>query len=213
MVPLKKAAAITGVDKRILRGKLVAGVLQGERRVVGEKARWYISVDEFDGLMAQQPAERTSLDGLNEFFTETSEEDAVEASEPEEAAMEPAPVQIFSAPHAVAIEDVEVSVVDDDAYGRMPWEAELDRIVQSLTIEFACRLADERQAVLRLQQRLDEKEAQLLRIPDLENELRSRHLAADEKASETGELKKQIAALESTISELRKPWWKRLFGA
>jgi len=75
MVTVKKAAALLGIDKSVLRQRLSEGSLKGERRMVGSKEKWFIYCGELDVLLDQrlpelvERAERTSIDGLSDFFT------------------------------------------------------------------------------------------------------------------------------------------------
>lgn len=87
LVPMKKAASLLGVDKRILKQRLVEGAIKGERRRVGNKEKWFIYSGEIECLI---DAER--LPELAQMFAEPGAmfaEPGAVLSEPEQILVEP----------------------------------------------------------------------------------------------------------------------------
>ncbi|MGH9550582.1 MAG: hypothetical protein ACRD3W_14480, partial [Terriglobales bacterium] len=71
LIPVKKAATILGVSKDLLREKITTGEIKGERRIVGEKEKWFIYSGQLESLIDRKlkdPKERTTIDGLSELF-------------------------------------------------------------------------------------------------------------------------------------------------
>jgi hypothetical protein len=81
LVTVKQASMLLGVERGLLREKLKEGAIKGERRRVGNKDRWFVHSGELDFLMnTERLAEvlghqnRTTLEGLTEFFEKTPEQ-------------------------------------------------------------------------------------------------------------------------------------------
>lgn len=91
-------------------------------------------------------------------------------------------------------------------------EHTLDQILNSLTIEFAQRLCEERQIICNLKQQLDERNQIMVDIPDLRQKLDEVKLIQQSKDDEIAALKANIQALEADLSWWRQPWWNRLFA-
>lgn len=85
----------------------------------------------------------------------------------------------------------------------------LEGIVRCLTIEFAYRLAEERQTICKLQDQLEEKEIILRRIPLLEKSLHEAAAGDHDKELEISNLKAHVAILENQVQRLKQPWWNR----
>ena len=80
MVTVKKAANVLGIHKETIRRKLASGEIKGERRRVGSKDKWLIYSGEIEYLLEKERipelierAERTSVEGLTDFFTSDAE--------------------------------------------------------------------------------------------------------------------------------------------
>ncbi len=79
LVTVKKAANVLGLDKAIIRSMLDNGVIKGERRVVGNKEKWFLYQGEVQDLLDRRipelvkEAERTTLNGLSDFFDPAAE--------------------------------------------------------------------------------------------------------------------------------------------
>ncbi len=78
LVTVKKAAAVLGVDKKVIREKLTTGEIKGERRRVGEKDKWFVyhgavqDLLETERLPELDKSERISTEGLTELFDDGS---------------------------------------------------------------------------------------------------------------------------------------------
>jgi hypothetical protein len=188
MVTVKKAANVLGTDKRSLRQKLASGELKGERRRVGSKRKWFIYAGEVEYLLEKQrlpelmsQAERTSVDGLHEFFEDDAE--------------------------PILAEHVE------ESERQLPAQSALDveSIIEALTREFAYRLAEEHQEVIQLTDKMLQTEQLLKRLPDLELRLRQENSVNQSRELEITTLRTHVALLESTVQELKKPWWRFWF--
>ncbi len=91
LVPMRKAAALLGVEKDQLKAKLTAGEIKGEQRRVGSKDKWFVYAGEVsnridnerlpelmrrtDGQLALEVEEvaetdPASLNDLDSFFEE-----------------------------------------------------------------------------------------------------------------------------------------------
>jgi hypothetical protein len=92
-------------------------------------------------------------------------------------------------------------------------EHTLDQILNSLTIEFAQRLCEERQIVCNLQQQLDERNQIMADIPDLRQKLDEVKMIQQSKDEEIAALKAHVQLLEADLSWWKKPWWNRLFNS
>jgi hypothetical protein len=196
MVAVKKAAALLGVNKGELRAKLSAGQIQGECQVVGEKEKWFIYSSELDHLLDSMPGlveakERTTLDGLQKFFepdsTPSMVQDVIYAE----------PLQVEGVVEALQETGIEPSL-------------DLNKVIESLTIEFAYRLTEEHQKVLRLQDQLQEKELVIQRLAPMEKALQLEVTQGCLKDLEIRNLRAQIQGLEKELAPARLPWWKRI---
>ncbi len=82
LVTVKKASNVLGLDKAIIRNMLDSGAIKGERRVVGNKEKWFLYQGEVQDLLERripelvEQAERTTLNGLNDFFEPAAEVEA-----------------------------------------------------------------------------------------------------------------------------------------
>jgi len=92
----------------------------------------------------------------------------------------------------------------------------LDEVLQKLTIQFAQRIAEERNAVVDLRRQLAERDESLKLLPDLEKQLQKEKKTRVKHEEEVGSLKEKIAALEQELQQQArqpKPWWKKLLGS
>jgi hypothetical protein len=196
MVPVKKAAALLGIDKGELRAKLSCGHLQGERKVVGEKEKWFIYTSELDVLLDNMPGlveekERTTLEGLQKFF---------------EAQTAPGTVQDIQIEEPLQVEGVvEASSETGEDMG-----LELNAVVEALTIEFAYRLTEEHQAVLRWRDQVHERDLIIQRLAPMEKALQLEVKQSCLRELELKNLRTVVASLENEVARLRLPWWKRI---
>lgn len=69
----------------------------------------------------------------------------------------------------------------------------------------------EKEEALNAQQKVEELERQMEQLRAEEAE-KLEHLKSEKEAHETA-IQKQLAAVTEELEQLRKPWWKKLFGA
>jgi len=195
MVSLKKASIVLGVDKEELRGKLESGQLQGEKRRVGDKKKWFVYYGEMENQLEHQRlpelmqrTERLSVEDLAEFFEEP-EEESLEESDP-----------LAAASHAARFEAIEISDSTDLVTATHFDSGTLSGIIQSMSREFAYFLSQERRMNLELQEELKAKELLLRQLPDLEKRLRKETVQASEKDMEIEYLRAHIGALEDQVT-------------
>ncbi len=91
-------------------------------------------------------------------------------------------------------------------------ESSFEAIVHSLSMEFAYRLAQERQRVLQLEMRLEEQQSHMQQLEPLQNALQIEVRNGCMKDLEIKSLQAHLAALTEKV-ELSQPWWKRLLSA
>ncbi len=231
LVTVKKAASALGVDREVIRNMIDIGAVRGERRFVKNKEKWFLyqeEVQEYLEKRAQELSEqasRTTMEGLGEFF-EDPEHSTTESSETAEPSLEAGIVESeavdATAPELAAIVEseavlvTEVSEEEEDHPDRLYLQTAqhtLDQILNSLTIEFAQRLCEERQVICNLKQQLDEREQIMANIPDLKQKLEEVKEIQRAKDDEIQSLKANIAELQSDLSWWKQPWWNRLFAA
>src|ERR1700733_2003342 len=93
LVTVKKAAAVLGVDKKIIREKLTSGEIKGECRRVGEKDKWFVyhgavqDLLETERLPELEKADRLSTEGLNELFEDVQDKEDTVAAAAADAAL------------------------------------------------------------------------------------------------------------------------------
>jgi hypothetical protein len=91
-------------------------------------------------------------------------------------------------------------------------ESSFEAVVHSLSMEFAYRLAEERQRVLQLEMRLEEQQGHIQQLQPLQNALQLEVRNGCMKDLEIKSLQASLAALTEKV-EGAKPWWKRLLAA
>lgn len=203
LVPMKKAASLLGVDKRLLKQRLEEGIIKGEKRRVGSKDKWFIYSSEFEGMIdadllpeleriSQTTEERISVDDLEPFFDQNPEE---------------LTSQIISF-------DPEVHEALDDQSGHksVPATISVEYFIDALTREFTMRLSHEHQTQVDLKEQLKQKEAELASIPELQRELENTRETISDKNTVINELKAKISELEANTAVKNRTWWQRLFG-
>jgi hypothetical protein len=104
------------------------------------------------------------------------------------------------------------SNVIDASIVRRPDTHELDTIINSLSIEFTYRLAEEQQRVYRLQTNLEEKAQLADRVAPLETALQREVREGCMKSIHIKNLEHEVQALKTALEYKNLPWWKRLFG-
>lgn len=254
LVTVKKAATALGVDREVIRNMIDIGAIRGERRFIKNKEKWFLYQEEVQEILEKRAQElseqaaRTTMEGLGEFFQPTEEVpvDGDDAAVNFDAQIEIDVLQksdvvetesSFSNAHET--ESLLVTEVDDseedhpDRLYLQTTQHTLDQILNSLTIEFAQRLCEERQIICNLKQQLDERNQILADIPDLRQKLdevkalqeakdaeiatrdaaiESQHSEIESRDAEIATLRANIGALETNLSWWKQPWWNRLFS-
>jgi hypothetical protein len=211
MVSLKKAATTLGMDKKHVRSMLDCGAMQGERKVVGEKEKWYVHPKEIESFLGSKrilgwtSKQRTSLEGMNQFFDK--DESAGNGDDPSVARH--TEMQLLSELH-----DVEDVIAEPRRnHLQVDLSMRIEGILKTLTTEFAQRLCEERETVVILQDTVKTKDEQIAKLADSEAQLRERLACIDSsKEAEIRCLNTQIALLEERLAEKKKPWWTRVFA-
>lgn len=184
MLSVKEAAALMGCDERWIRERLNQGQLKGEKRTIGLKEKWFVYKGEIDAALARK--------GI--FASASAEQPSHAAKETE---------QYFGVEGtAEDIETVEAQVSSDtSAAANGTSVAELVRLIAN---EFAEKLDQQTQLNWQLKRELEEKERQLLLLPDLQRQAEQERKAAELKALETIALEKQITEMAAAAQKARE---------
>jgi hypothetical protein len=231
LVTVKKAAAVLGVDKKIIRQKLTTGEIQGERRRVGEKDKWFVYHGAVQNLLEserlpelQEKADRVSTEGLTELFEDDRAGDgdqtipsdvalaarAAAAANGDATASDVDVLQIYETAGIQNAVDLSSNNADRAAIAHLL--PSLDEFLHQLTIEFAHRLSKERGLILRLQQDVAMRDEQLQKVPTLEKKLRQAKESMQTRNLEVANLQERVIELETQLANVTTPWWKKLFA-
>jgi len=186
---------------------------------------------------SKEREERITLSGIENFFDvmEGSSEDEIETREqfeqlekgflPEQNA-----TILDDRPQLEAIESVEAILVDAEHLelrshasiksDQVVFEIEdcgitaegFEEAVQSLSLDFAYRLASERQSLIKLEHQLQEEKALSLKVAPLERALQLEVRSNCMRSVMIEKLQEEVAFLSSQLASDPKPWWKRIFG-
>lgn len=185
MLSVKEAAALMGCDERWVRERLNQGQLKGEKRTIGLKDKWFVYKGEIDAALARKGV----------FASVSAEQPSPEPKESE---------QYFGVEGSVEeVETVDAQVSGDS--GAPAGGASVAELVRLIASEFAEKLDQQTQLNWELRRELEDKERQLLLLPDLQKRAEEERKAAELIALELEALKKQISALEEVkeSSELK----------
>lgn len=237
LVPMRKAAALLGVEKDQLKAKLVSGEIKGEQRRVGSKDKWFVYSGEVsnridterlpelmkrtDGQLALEvetvfEADPASLNDLDAFF-ETDENAQQEA--PEDVHVTGIDIKSEALAHA---ENVGVTL-DAEVKAGLPAPADFNQIFESLTVVFAQRLSDEYQQRLTAEQKVKIAEVRVKtaeqkaksfeeNIKRVEKQRDEAQYLVDERNSAIAEMEAQMRELERQITAKKPSFWQRLFS-
>lgn len=215
MLSVKDAAAILKCSKRWVKDQLDQGKLQGEKRSVGLKDKWFVYRSEIDAVLE------------NNVSTDSDMQDQDGGAPGQDA-------ESFG----LSVEDTETIETHTGEKNIVPARnTSVSELVKLLVQEFAAQIDQHAQLNLQLRQELEDKEQQLLRIPDLQKQAEDEKLSAQSKEQELQALKKEIeelrtqkdqleariAAAETKAADvqparsgaggLNRPWWHRWFLA
>jgi len=183
MLSVKEAAALMGCDERWIRERLNQGQLKGEKKSIGLKEKWFVYKGEIDAALARKGV--------------------FPSAAPEQVSSEPAQsTQYFGVDSsAETVETVDAQVTEDNvASDSTTSVAELVRLIAN---EFAHKLDEQTQLNWQLKRELEDKERQLLLLPDLQKRAEDERKAAELKTLESIALQKQIAEMEAGSQKAR----------
>jgi hypothetical protein len=223
MLSLRDAANQAGLSESAIKKQIRNGHIKGEKRNYLLWDEWYVSADDIDRLRVQRKmagkslVSATAIAALLEPEIVLADVPKIEGDSPEDAAW------LTKYRHSV-------KAVAEEFFRPL-----LERLeVQAMLLEEKDRLIEEQAIKLRLLPDL-EKRAQEQKLIFAEKEKEAlalkESLEAEEKLRAQIELQKteaeqelanqrakkqemalEIAALESQIVELKRPWWKKLFS-
>ncbi len=180
MLSVKEAAVLMGCDERWIRERLNQGQLKGEKKSIGLKEKWFVYKGEIDAALARKgvfpspSAEPKSEQQQSTYFgVEGSVED---------------------------IEAIDAQVSDESTVSAGASVAELVRLIAN---EFAEKLDQQTQLNWQLKRELEDKERQLLLLPDLQKRAEEERKATELKTLETIALQKQITEMEAAAQKAR----------
>jgi hypothetical protein len=236
LVPMRKAAALLGVEKDQLKAKLVSGEIKGEQRRVGSKDKWFVYSGEVsnridterlpelmkrtDGQLALEvetvaELDPASLNDLDAFFDESAESKA-----PEDVHVTGIDIKSEALAHA---ENMGAVSLDAEVKSGLPAPADFNQIFESLTVVFAQRLSDEYQHRLTAEQKVKIAEVRVKtaeqkarafeeNIKRLEKQRDEAQYLVDERNSAIAEMEAQVRELERQVTAKKPSFWQKLFS-
>lgn len=236
LVPMRKAAALLGVEKDQLKAKLVAGEIKGEQRRVGSKDKWFVYSGEVsnridterlpelmkrtDGQLALEvetvaELDPASLNDLDAFFDESAESQA-----PEDVHVTGVDIKSEALAHAESLSGVSL---ETEVKAGLPAPADINQIFESLTVVFAQRLSDEYQQRLTAEQKVKIAEVRVKtaeqkaksfeeNIKRLEQQRDEAQYLVDERNSAIAEMEAQVRELEQQMYAKKPTFWQKLFS-
>ena len=184
MLSVKEAAALMGCDERWIRERLNQGQLKGEKRTIGLKDKWFVYKGEIDAALARKGV-----------FASVSAE--LPSREPKESE------QYFGVEGSVEDDETVDAQVSDNA-SAAAGSASVAELVRLIANEFAEKLDQQTQLNWQLKRELEEKERQLLLLPDLQSRAEEERKAAELKSLETIALQKQITEMAAAAQKARE---------
>ncbi len=178
---VKQAAEILQLDENAVRQRLISGELQGEKRSIGWRTKWFVYEWAIEAHLAR---------------TGDEEQDVLDFS-PEE-------------PIADMEEDLSIDseyLDDEDPEGWL--EANRERVkllAEQLVRPLIDKMDTQAEVIFEQRRVIQEQEHKLHLLPDLEQKSASLQLQLVENEF----LKKQVAALQEQLEDYKLPWWKRI---
>ncbi len=226
LVPMRKAAALLGVEKDQLKAKLASGEIKGEQRRVGSKDKWFVYAGEVsnridterlpelmrrtDGQLALEvetmpESDPATLEDLDTFFEESKAELAEQIVE-----------NVETNPDVVFAEGV--------VKAGLPAPADLNQVFESLTVVFAQKLSDEYQKALTAEQKAKTAETRVKaaeqraqayeeKIKRLEVQRDEAQYLVDERNSTIAEMEAQVRELQQQLNAKKPTFWQKVFGS
>lgn len=222
MVTVAEAASALNIDERTVRDKLSKEEWKGEKRMIGMKEKWFMYRGELERqlerLRIARPQERVSTQGLEDVFVDDSPSaQAIDAQtvEVQESSKINADLNMVIDQVLTKITEQFSKQLDAEKEAVFALRKELDEKDRQL------RLLPDLQKRAEEERKLAEEERRAAELRALEIEALNKQISAmtDErvalevKAAEAAELASDLKALKATVEELKKPWWKKVFGS
>ncbi len=241
LLSIKDAAAILNLDKKSVRERLMNGQLLGEKKIVGDREKWFVHSHSVESILAKR---RSSQPQIQNQTAQTSHNH----SSHNHSGQADSALQILNVITATAVEaDLESSLNQETSLPirhsasevlRGEWyqqekariedfiehaisEQVLQPLVDRLSAEAAKQIAAATKAAN------DELEVERLKAKRLEERVFELHeakvelevsmhqeieLLQLENAARENSVVEQLSALTQKLEELERPWWKRMFG-
>ena len=239
LLSIKDTAAILNLDKKSVRERLINGQLLGEKKIVGDREKWFVHSHSVESTLAKRRSAQTQIQTAQTNHNHTSHNHAGQAD---------SALQILNVITATAVEaDLESSLNQETSLPirhsasevlRGEWyqqekariedfiehaisEQVLQPLVDRLSAEAAKQIAAATKAAN------DELEVERLKAKRLEERVFELHeakvelevsmhqeieLLQLENQARENSVVEQLTALTQKLEELERPWWKRIFG-
>jgi hypothetical protein len=241
LLSIKDAAAILNLDKKSVRERLMNGQLLGEKKIVGDREKWFVHSHSVESTLAKRRSSQPQIQNqtAQTSHSHTSHNHSGQAD---------SALQILNVITATAVEaDLESSLNQETSLPirhsasevlRGEWyqqekariedfiehaisEQVLQPLVDRLSAEAAKQIAAATKAAN------DELEVERLKAKRLEERVFELHeakvelevsmhqeieLLQLENAARENSVVEQLTALTQKLEELERPWWKRMFG-
>ncbi len=241
LLSIKDAAAILNLDKKSVRERLMNGQLLGEKKIVGDREKWFVHSHSVESTLAKRRSSQPQIQNqtAQTSHSHTSHNHSGQAD---------SALQILNVITATAVEaDLESSLNQETSLPirhsasevlRGEWyqqekariedfiehaisEQVLQPLVDRLSAEAAKQIAAATKAAN------DELEVERLKAKRLEERVFELHeakvelevsmhqeieLLQLENQARENSVVEQLTALTQKLEELERPWWKRIFG-
>jgi hypothetical protein len=235
LLSIKDAAAILNLDKKSVRERLINGQLLGEKKLVGDREKWFVHSHSVESTLAKRRSSQTQTAQTNQnhsshdgqadparqilnVITATAVEADLESSLNQETSL---PIR-HSASEVLRGEwyQQEKARIEDfieHAISEQVLQPLVDRLSAeaSKQIAAATKAANDQLEVERLKAKRLEERIFELHEAKVELEVSMRHeieLLQLENATRENSVVEQLTALTQKLEELERPWWKRIFG-
>ena len=220
LLSIKDAAAILNLDKKSVRERLLNGQLLGEKKLVGDREKWFVHSHSVESTLAKRRADCRSdsaVQILNVITATAVEADLASNLSPETSLpirqnaseilrgewyqQEKARIEDFIE-HAIS-EQVLQPLVD-----RL--SAEAAKQISAATKTANDELEIERLKAKRLEERVFELHEEKVELEvSMHQEIALLRLEYTARETSVGE---QLTALTQKLEGLERPWWKKLFS-
>lgn len=226
LVPMRKAAALLGVEKDQLKAKLASGEIKGEQRRVGSKDKWFVYAGEVSNRIDTErlPELMRRTDGQLALEVETMPESDPATLEDLDTFFEESKAELAEQ----IVENVEtnrdVVFAEGVVKAGLPAPADLNQVFESLTVVFAQKLSDEYQKALSAEQKAKTAETRVKaaeqraqayeeKIKRLEVQRDEAQYLVDERNSTIAEMEAQVRELQQQLNAKKPTFWQKVFGS